>query len=330
MANVMVTGGAGYIGSHVMRELSRHMHNVLAYDNLSTGHGDAVNDYPLVIGDIRDGDYLASVFHSYNIDAVVHLAAVAEVSQSMKDPGLYYDVNVGGTLSLLRAMATRGIDRFVFASSCAVYGRPACRSIDELQATEPMNAYGSTKLACEQMLHWFYYTHAIRSISLRFFNAAGAHPSGLIGEDHRPESHVIPRMLRTLIDNKSVFYVAGRNHDTPDGTCIRDYTHVCDIASAHVAALNALVDRRVDIGAYNVGSGRGKSILELLTIVRQVTGFQLPRVDYMPRRAGDPGMLMANTTKIRSDLDWAPKYEVHDIIAHAWQWHKNNPDGYGD
>jgi len=328
MPTVLVTGGAGYIGSHTVRELSAAGYEILVYDNLEKGHPEAVANYRLIVGDLRDGLKLDRVFREHDVSAVVHFAAYIEAGESVQNPGKYFDNNTAGTLSLLQAMVRNNVQQIVFSSTAAVYGEPERVPIQETDRKEPTNAYGLSKWMVEEMLAWFHRAHGLRSISLRYFNAAGAHPSGEIGEAHHPETHLIPLILQVPLGRREKIFVFGEDYDTPDGTCIRDYIHVLDLASAHVLALKAL-ENGTGIDAYNVGNGSGFSVREVIEVAREVTGHPIP-ADMRPRREGDPARLIAGSDRLRNELGWTPRYpNLREIMQHAWDWFRNHPDGYG-
>jgi UDP-glucose 4-epimerase len=324
--NILVTGGAGYIGSVTAAELITHGHSVVVYDNLVKGHAAAVpRAAQLVVGDIADRKQLELTFGTYRIDAVVHFAALIEAGESMKAPELYFRNNTAGTLTLLEAMLANGVRRLVFSSTAAVYGEPQRTPILETDRLRPTNAYGESKLMVEQMLEWFHRIHGLRYAALRYFNAAGA-TSGL-GESHEPESHLIPIVLRTALGKRPAVSIYGSDYATRDGTCVRDYIHVVDLARAHILALAALAQRTQLI--YNLGNGQGFSVREVIEVASQVTGANIPVVQ-AARRAGDPAELVASSSKIRQELDWVPRYpQLEAIILSAWNWHQRHPDGYG-
>lgn len=325
---VLVTGGAGYIGSHTVAALLERGEEVVVVDSLATGHRDAVPGGKLYVGDIRDTDFLRRVFAENGIADVIHFAANSLVGESMQDPGKYYHNNVYGTLCLLERMRANGVNRIVFSSTAAVYGEPERVPIEETDKTEPKNAYGETKLAMERMIRWFEHAHGIEYVSLRYFNAAGAHESGRIGEDHSPETHLVPIVLQAALGRRPHIAIFGDDYDTPDGTCIRDYIHVSDLADAHLLAVDRL--RRGEGSAvYNLGSGSGCSVREIIDQARQVTGADIP-VIVEPRRAGDPAVLVASSGRAKRELGWNPhRSDIRTIIRTAWEWHKAHPDGYG-
>ncbi|MEG0798531.1 MAG: UDP-glucose 4-epimerase GalE [Acidaminococcaceae bacterium] len=328
--NVLVTGGAGYIGSHVVEALKREGFAPIVYDNLSTGHADAVpEDILLIEGDIHDMDFLKHVMGEYEIDAVLHFAASSLVGESMENPGRYYYNNVAGTLSLLDAMRAAGVDKLVFSSSAAVYGEPTTWPIEETCKVEPTNVYGRTKLIIEQMLADYATAYDMNYVALRYFNAAGASTTSNIGEDHNPETHLIPIVLKTALGLRRNVAIYGTDYPTPDGTCIRDYVHVCDLATAHVLSLQHLI---ADGGSavYNLGSEAGFSVREIIDAAKQVTGIDFAAVEEQ-RRLGDPAVLVASSQKIRAELGWQPTAgKIEDVLASAWRWHKNNQNGFDE
>ena len=327
---ILVTGGAGYIGSHTAAALLERGEEVVVLDNLQTGHRQAADGCThFYEGDIRDEALLDRIFGSHEIDAVIHFAANSLVQESMTDPGKYYHNNVYGTLCLLERMRANGVKRIVFSSTAAVYGEPERVPIEETDKTEPANAYGETKLAMERMIRWFDAAHGIQNVSLRYFNAAGAHESGRIGEDHAPETHLVPIVLQAALGKRPHVAIFGDDYPTPDGTCIRDYIHVSDLADAHLLAVDRL--RRGEGSAvYNLGSGRGWSVREIIEQARRETGRDIPIV-IEPRRAGDPAVLVASAERAKRELGWQPRRsDIGTIIRTAWAWHTANPDGYGD
>jgi UDP-glucose-4-epimerase GalE len=323
---VLVTGGAGYIGSHAAKALRQAGYRVVIYDNLSAGHRDATLGAPLIEGDIRDVDGVRRALRESGASAVMHFAAWLVVSDSVSDPIGYYRNNVGGALATLEAMAAEQCRRFIFSSTCAVYGEPVETPIRETHPTAPINAYGQTKLAVEHALPHFERAYGIRSIRLRYFNAAGADPDGELGEDHSPEVHVIPRAFEAASGGEP-FQIFGEDYPTPDGTCLRDYIHVTDLADAHVRAL-----RRLEAGGapatYNAGTERPSSVRDVLASVERVTGRTVARSS-SPRRPGDPAVLFASAERIRADLGWTPRRpELDTIVADAWKWHSTHPRGF--
>jgi UDP-glucose-4-epimerase GalE len=325
---VLVTGGAGYIGSHAAKALRLSGRRVVIYDDLSEGHRAAALGAPLVVGDTRDVDLLRSVIGEHRVTAVMHFAAWAAVGESVRDPAGYYRNNVEGTLSVLRAMAEAHVPVFIFSSTCAVFGEPDEVPITEAHATRPINAYGETKLAVERALPHFERAYGLRWACLRYFNAAGADPDGELGEDHHPERHLIPLALDAAAGGPPL-QVFGDDYPTPDGTCLRDYIHVTDLAQAHLLALSAL-EAGQGSGVYNLGNGRPYSVLDVLSAVTRVTGRPVPHA-VAPRRAGDPAVLFASSDRIRAGLGWRPAYgDLDVIIKTAWTWRQAHPDRYRD
>lgn len=329
MARVLVTGGAGYIGSHAVRALVEAGHDVAVLDNLSAGHRAAVpSGVPLVTCGMHETDRVAAALSEHRIDAVMHFAAWLDVGESVAKPLGYYGNNVTGTLSVLEAMRRTGVGQFIFSSTCATYGEPTRVPMDESLDTRPINAYGESKLAIERALPHVERAHGIRFVVLRYFNAAGAHPDGSIGEDHAPEIHLIPRALQAASGGPPL-KVFGEDYPTPDGTCLRDYIHVCDLADAHVLALGALGDGAAS-ATYNVGTGTPHSVRSVIDTVSRVVG-QAVQWEAAPRRPGDPSALYASSDRIQQALGWRPRYsELEAIVRDAWQWHSTHPRGYED
>ena len=324
--NVLLTGGAGYIGSHVVRVLASAGHSCLVYDDLSAGHRQAVGDVPMVVGDVGDAEALARAMREHSTEAVIHLAAFIEAGESVVEPGKYFRNNTLGGLSLLEAMRSAGVARMVFSSTAAVYGQPEHVPIRETDRAEPINPYGASKLAVELMLGGFAAAHGMGFVSLRYFNVAGAHADGDIGEAHDPETHLIPLALQVPLGKRESVSVFGEDYDTPDGTCVRDYIHVMDLASAHVLALGAAEAGEVKV--FNLGNGEGFSVREVLDACREITGHPLPIVS-SPRRRGDPPRLVASCEKAEAELGWKREYpDLKTIVAHAWKWHQSHPNGY--
>ncbi|HAH88286.1 MAG TPA: UDP-glucose 4-epimerase GalE [Armatimonadetes bacterium] len=324
---ILVTGGAGYIGSHTVKALLLEGRDVVVFDSLELGHRDAVLGGELVEGNLLDKDAVDAVFNKYSIDAVVHFAAYASVGDSMVSPDKYFTNNIEGGLNLVNAMREHGVGRIIFSSSAATYGEPMGVPIDESHPQNPTNPYGETKLMFEKILKWYDVAYGIKSVSLRYFNAAGADPEGKIGEDHTPEGHLIPIILQTLLVQRENVKVFGCDWDTPDGTCVRDYIHVTDLADAHLRALAAL-ERGAETGAYNLGNGDGQSVKQMIDAAEEVTGKKVPWMA-APRRPGDPAKLVASSKKLKNELGWQPKYpDVRTIIEHAWRWHSTHPQGY--
>ncbi len=315
---ILVTGGAGYIGSHTCKALAATGLIPVTYDNLSTGHRDFVKWGPLEYGDIRDGHRLRQVIATHGISAVIHFAAVAYVGESTVDPGKYYDVNVAGTLQLLRAMVSEGVQKLVFSSSCATYGGPEGGSISENCPQNPINPYGRSKLFCESMIEDFVSSHGLSTVNLRYFNAAGADKGLEIGERHNPETHLIPLVIaaaRGLLDQLTIF---GDDYPTHDGTCVRDYVHVADLADAHVKALSRCGN--VPLESFNLGGGTGTSVRAVVAAVSQLIGHEVPAV-VAARRKGDPAVLVAAIDKAVRDLNWQPRQShIETIVADAWRW----------
>ncbi len=317
--SVIVAGGAGYIGSHMVRMLHDSGYAPVVVDNLATGHADAVHGVPLRVGDIGDRDFMASVFHEFKPACVMHFAASSLVGESMQNPGKYWRNNLIQTLSLLDAMVGHGIRQFIFSSTAAVYGDPVEVPIPEKHPTRPINPYGHSKLAVEHLLQDYDAAHGMRSITLRYFNAAGAHPDGSLGERHEPETHLIPLVLQVASGRRPQIARFGLQHGTPDGSCIRDYIHVQDLCDAHLLALKALLAGAATT-VYNLGNGLGHSVTEVIEAARRVTGHPIPVRDD-PARAGDPPVLVADAARAREELGWIPRFaDIDTLIAHAWQW----------
>ncbi len=320
---ILVVGGAGYIGSHMLRELLEKGYDPVVFDNLSTGHTWGVPSDRLVRGDLSDAADLERLFGHHRFAAVMHFASFIQVGESMTAPLKYYDNNVSNTINLLRAMERAQVRRFVFSSTAAVYGTPQTVPIVETFPLHPENPYGRSKLMVEEILADCEAAWGLRSARLRYFNAAGAHPSGEIGEAHDPESHLIPIILQVALGRRDAITINGDDYPTPDGTCIRDYIHVCDLASAHTLALNALLEDRGSM-VYNLGNGKGYSIREVIDVCRQVTGHPIP-VRIGPRREGDPARLVASPDKIVRELGWEPRHgDLEAIVKSAWKWHETS------
>ncbi len=327
MSTILVTGGAGYIGSHVVKELLRQGHQPIVYDNLQTGHRKAAQEALLIEGDLADQERLREIFHSYPIDAIMHFAAYCLVGESVRDPIKYFNNNVKNSLQLLEIIDENNINKFVFSSSAAVYGEPEEIPITEEHPCIPKNPYGETKWIFEKVLQTFQDLRKMNYISLRYFNAAGTDPEGELGEDHSPETHLIPLVINAALNGGSV-PIYGTDYNTPDGTCIRDYIHVTDLAQAHLLALNKLEEEGIS-GIYNLGNGNGFSVREVVETTRKVTGKRIVSIESF-RRPGDPARLVASSKKICKELGWVPKYpELETIIETAWRWHRNHPNGYG-
>ncbi len=335
MSTVLVTGGAGYVGSHAVKALAAAGYDVVVYDNLSAGHADAVarvagafsgRSISLVQGDILDTPRLVDALKTSRAIAVMHFAARLLVGESVREPIGYYQNNVTGTLSLLDAMATAGVGYFVFSSTAATFGEPVTTPIDEQHPQRPINPYGETKLAVERALPHIERARGIRSVTLRYFNAAGADPNGLIGEDHRPEEHLIPLAIAATRGGRPLT-IYGRDYDTPDGTCLRDYVHVSDLADAHVASLKRLESGGAS-ASYNLGNGIGMSVQQVVNTVGSVSGRPVPH-SVGPRRPGDPARLVASNTRARQELGWTPRLgDLETIIRTACAWHERMPHGY--
>ncbi len=325
---ILVLGGAGYIGSHTVYELIDAGRDVVIADNLETGHIEAVHPKAKFYqGDIRNREFVDSVFESEQIDGVIHFAANSLVGESMTNPLKYYDNNLCGTKVLLESMVAHGIDKIVFSSTAATYGEPERVPILETDKTEPTNCYGETKLSMEKMFKWVGKAHGLRFVSLRYFNACGAHVSGKIGEAHNPESHLIPLILQVPNGQRDFISIFGDDYDTKDGTCIRDYIHVTDLAQAHILAMNYLMDGG-ESNIFNLGNGVGFTVKEVIDTARKVTGHPIP-AKITPRRAGDPAQLIASSEKAKNVLGWHPEHaDLEEIIATAWNWHKNHPHGF--
>jgi len=319
--NILVTGGAGYIGSHACKALALAGHTPITYDNLVYGHRDAVQWGPLEQGDTTDRARLDDVLDRHRPDAVLHFAAYAYVGESVENPGKYWHNNVHGTLVLLEALRDHGVGRFVFSSTCATYGEPQTIPMTESHPQWPINPYGWTKLAVERMLADFHAAHGLRSIALRYFNAAGADPEAETGEDHDPETHLIPLVLDAAIGRREKITVFGDDYATPDGTCIRDYIHVTDLADAHLRALDWLGNNDTAT-AFNLGNGQGFSVNEVIDTARRVTGKAI-QAELGPRRPGDPPRLVGDSTKAIGELGWQPRYAgIDTIVETAWRWHR--------
>lgn len=325
---VLVLGGAGYIGSHTVYALIEKGENVVIIDNLETGHIEAVHPQAKFYqGDIRDRAFVDSVLDAEKIDAVIHFAANSLVGESMTNPLKYYDNNVNGTKVLLQSMVAHGINKIVFSSTAATYGEPDRVPILETDKTEPTNAYGETKLAMEKMFKWTDSAHGMKYVSLRYFNACGAHVSGEIGEAHNPETHLIPLILQVPLGKRETISIYGDDYPTKDGTCIRDYIHVTDLAQAHILAVEYLMKGN-DSNIFNLGNGIGFTVNEVIETARKVTGHPIPAT-ITPRRAGDPAQLIASSDKARTVLGWNPQHaDLEEIISSAWKWHSTHPNGF--
>lgn len=325
---ILVCGGAGYIGSHAVRQLIDKGEEVIIVDNLETGHEDAIHPKAKFYKvDIRDEKSLNKVFEENKIDEVIHFAANSLVGESMTNPLKYFNNNVHGTEVLLKVMVAHDVNKIVFSSTAATYGEPKNIPILESDETSPTNAYGETKLCMEKMMKWADKAHGVKYISLRYFNVAGAHVSGEIGEDHNPETHLIPLILQVPLGKREFISIFGDDYETHDGTCIRDYIHVTDLADAHILAVHKLREGS-ESNIYNLGSGNGFTVKEMIEAARKVTEHEIP-AKVCERRSGDPAKLVASSEKARRELGWNPKYEnVEDMISSAWNWHKNHPNGF--
>jgi len=325
---VLLTGGAGYIGSHVVRALSKAGHECVVYDNLVKGHQAAVRQVKFIKADVADGQALRQAMREHRAEAVIHLAAFIEAGESVRRPDIYFANNTLIGMALLDAMRDCGVRGCVFSSTAAVYGQPERVPIQETDRLDPINPYGASKLCVEFMLRGYAAAFGMGFVSLRYFNVAGADPAGDIGEDHRPETHLIPLVLQVAAGRSKNVKVFGDDYDTPDGTCIRDYIHVCDLADAHVLALSALA--RGQVRVFNLGNGEGFSVKQVIQTCREVTGLDMP-AQIAPRRQGDPPRLVASSRKAAEELGWRPAHpRLADIVAHAWAWHRAHPDGYPD
>ncbi len=325
---VLVTGGAGYIGSHMVDLLIREGYEVVVFDSLVTGHREAIHkDAQLVIGDLMDRAALKQLFDAHQFDGIFHFASYIVVPESMEKPFKYLRDNVVAAANLLEAAAEHGVKRFILSSTAALFDEPETMPIKETEKVIPGSPYGESKAMIERLLYWMDRIYGMRYCCLRYFNAAGAHPEGYIGEDHHPETHLIPLVLQVALGQREAVTIFGTDYDTPDGTAIRDYIHIIDLASAHILAFEALADgpsRR-----YNLGNGTGYSVKQIIEVARKVTGHPIP-VEYGPRRAGDLAVLIADSTRIKAELGWAPEFaQLGQIIQTAWDWHRNHPNGYG-
>jgi UDP-glucose 4-epimerase len=331
MGSILVTGGAGYVGSHAVRELVHRGERLVVLDNLSEGHREAIPGVELVVADLADpatvGKALDGLFQREPFDVVLHFAGRAYVGESVRHPEKYYRTNVGGGVELVAAMAKNDVPAIIFSSTCATYGEPKTIPIPEEHSQNPVSAYGRTKLAFEQALKDFEIAYGVRHINLRYFNAAGAHPDGDLGEDHRPETHLIPLVCDAALKIRPAVSVFGQDYPTPDGTCIRDYIHVVDLASAHIMAIDALRSGAAST-SYNLGTGSGHSVLEVVEAVKRVSGKDVP-VQNAPRRPGDPPRLVAAGGKVARELGWKPSFSsLDEIVETAWRFKSNLPRGY--
>ncbi|MEL7256135.1 MAG: UDP-glucose 4-epimerase GalE [Pseudomonadota bacterium] len=325
---ILITGGAGYVGSACLRYVAKQGHAVMGYDNLVMGHRDAVDGHPLVVGDIADTDLLMQTLKDFGADAVMHFAAATYVGESVENPEYHYRNNVGGTLSLLNAMRGAGVSRLLFSSTCATYGMTQSDTMSEATPQDPFSPYARTKLAVEWMIRDFAHAYGMGFTLLRYFNASGGDADGRHGEDHRPENHLIPLVLEVALGKRDDIKIFGDDYPTPDGTCIRDYVHIHDLAAAHLLAIEATKEGTGEV--FNIGTGNGQSVMEILKACEAVTGKPIPYT-IAERRPGDPPRLVAEPGKLKSQLGWSPKYnDIKDTIATAWAWHQAHPDGYPD
>ncbi len=321
MKNILVTGGAGYIGSHTVRMLAARGYNPVVLDDLSKGHRESVSAYPFEQASVQDKARVSEILQKYHIEAVMHFAAHIEVGESVQNPAKYYANNTAGTLCLLETLVENKVPYFIFSSTAAIFGEPEREKIDENHPQKPINPYGQSKLMAEKMLADFDAAYGLKSTALRYFNASGCEDSEEIGSSYEPETHVIPLILQTAAGKRKNFKVFGTDYPTPDGTCIRDYVHVNDLARAHILALEKMEKDNVS-ERFNLGSGSGHSVAELIAKAKEITGIDFP-VEYAPRRPGDPAVLVADSTKAERVLNWEPQYDLTRIIQTAWNWEKN-------
>jgi UDP-glucose-4-epimerase GalE len=325
--NILVVGGAGYIGSHMCKHLFNRGYQPIVLDNLVCGHRQAVKWGPFFEGSMRDAALLRKIFSDYPMAAVMHFAAFCYVGESVMEPAKYYENNVASTIALLEVMLEKKVSKFIFSSSCATYGEPTNIPIREDHPLKPISPYGRTKLMVEQILEDFREAYGLESVSLRYFNAAGADPDGELGEDHAPETHLIPLVLQTALGQRPSIDIFGDDYPTKDGTCIRDYIHVEDLAQAHLIGLERLLGGEAG-GQYNLGNGEGHSVKEVIEIARNITGKPIP-VRVVQRRKGDPAVLISSSEKAIRHLGWRPRFPgLEAVVETAWNWHKTNPDGY--
>ncbi len=325
---VLVTGGAGYIGSHTVRLLRERQYDVVVLDSMEFGHRAAIGDTPLVEGNIDDEQLLARVFAEHNVDSVIHFAAYKAAGESMQQPERYFDNNVCGTNRLLHAMQRANVKHFVFSSSCSVYGTPKQLPVSEHNELHPESPYAESKLMVEQMLKWYDVSHKLRYVSLRYFNAAGASMDAKIGEDWTVTLNLVPLVMKAALGKTPLVKVFGTDYPTPDGTAIRDYIHVIDLADAHIKALEYL-RAKDESNIFNLGTGHGSSVQQVIDTTKRVSGVDVP-VEYAARRPGDPVAIYSDNTKVREVLGWLPQYGLEEIIGSAWQWHSTHPNGYED
>jgi UDP-glucose 4-epimerase len=323
---ILITGGAGYVGSACLRQIAAEGHEVLAYDDLSQGHAPSVAGHALVRGELADTDRLTRTLHDFGADAAMHFAAATSVGDSVERPDVYYGCNVEGTRSLLNAMRAAKVKRLLFSSTCAIYGMADSPALSETTPYDPVSPYARTKLAVEWMIRDFATAYGLGFTILRYFNAAGADPNGRFGEDHDPEYHLIPLVLQTALGRRKKVLVFGDDYPTPDGTCIRDYVHTFDLASAHRMAIEATQPGTAAI--FNVGTGIGQSVKEIISACEDVVGYPISQ-EVAPRRPGDPPRLVADPAKLKTQLGWKPRYtDIREIVATAWEWHRTHPKGY--
>lgn len=324
---ILVTGGAGYIGSHVVKELLKREYKVVTLDNLAKGHRNAVAGGVFVHGDCGNALLIIKLIRDHKIEAVMHFAGDSLVGESMSRPDIYCLNNLGSGIGLLTALVEAGVRKFILSSTAAVYGEPEYTPIDEEHPARPVNVYGGTKLMLEEILRWYAQAFGLKYISLRYFNAAGADPDGVLGEDHNPETHLIPLVIQAALGRRKSITIHGTDYPTPDGTCIRDYIHVTDLAEAHILALEAL-QNGCPSAVYNLGNEEGHSVRQVIETVRKVSGRDF-LIEEGPRREGDPAILVASSQKIRRELGWQPRYgDLETIVKTAWNWHRNHPEGY--
>jgi UDP-glucose 4-epimerase len=325
---ILITGGAGYVGSACLRHMAAAGHEVLAYDNLRQGHAASVAGHPLVEGNIADTVRLTAAMRDFGAEAVMHFAAATYVGESVENPDYHYGNNIEGSRSLLNAMRTAGVDRMLFSSTCATYGMTDSAAMSETTPQEPFSPYARTKLAVEWMIRDFAHAYGMGFTILRYFNASGAEPDGAHGEDHNPENHLVPLVLQTALGLRDKIRIYGEDYPTPDGTCIRDYVHITDLASAHRLAIEATTRETAEV--FNIGTGIGHSVKEIVAACEKVVGRPIPQ-EIAARRPGDPPRLVADPAKIKTRLGWSPRFtDIEETIATAWAWHRSHPHGYGN